>query len=293
MQTRRKGSYNPLFNFHFFFLSFFSHCYSVANRPELTTKEILAKLFVIWQHEKLLPFTTTKTTVALQNPPPTDTEDMKDDDVDEISSQQSQNNRLRMSNFIFNNVISSRFMVTMEARDEKCFEVYGDFLVELIRHKFITMEHVNELSIGLYKHEWNKVCLCKNLDSFGGWMRERVLVDFSTTHFLKNLKFKWEKTFHKDLILFLFNSSSLTQCYRLLLLSFRLHSIKSLSSFSELKAFCPHRTKVQNRICSWNSLLTLRVKWRTYEEFEIYGFFITKINLNCSIKNIFIPPEYD
>lgn len=122
---------------------------------------------MIWQHEKLLPFTTTKTTLQISPSTTTATADMKDDENDEISSQQSQNNRLRMSNFIFNNVISSRFMVTMEARDEKCFEVYGDFLVELIRHKFITMEHVNELSIGLYKHEWNKVCLCKNLDSFG------------------------------------------------------------------------------------------------------------------------------
>lgn len=175
MQTRRRrirrSFFIILYSISIFPSFLFSLCYSVANRPELTTKEILAKLFVIWQHEKLKPFTTTKTTSTLQvSPSDTATADMmmKDDDDDEISSQQSQNNRLRMSNFIFNNVISSRFMVTMETRDEKCFEVYGDFLVELIRHKFITMEHVNELSIGLYKQEWNKVCLCKNLSLFWG-----------------------------------------------------------------------------------------------------------------------------
>lgn len=44
-------------------------------------------------------------------------------------------------------------------RDERSFEVYADFLVELIKEKFITMELVNELSVGLYKHEWNKVCI--------------------------------------------------------------------------------------------------------------------------------------
>lgn len=129
------------------------------------------KLFTIWQHEKLLLFTTTTalqispsntTTIISSNEDMSEKKQTNNEDEDEISSQQSQNNRLRMSNFIFNSVISSRFMVVMEGRDERCFEVYGDFLVELIRHQFITMEHVNELSIGLYQHEWNKVCLCKN-----------------------------------------------------------------------------------------------------------------------------------
>lgn len=135
------------------FPSSFLFCYIVANRPELVTKEILAKLFMIWHHEKLLPFTATKTSAD------------KEDDDNEIS-QQSHNNRLRMSNFIFNNVISSRFMVMLVGRDEKSFQVYADFLVELIKENFITIEIVNELSIGLYKHEWNKVriivfeCVC-------------------------------------------------------------------------------------------------------------------------------------
>lgn len=100
---------------------------------------------MIWHHEKLSPFTATRAAD-------------KEDDDDEIS-QQSHNNRLRMSNFIFNNVISSRFMVMLVGRGERSFEVYADFLVELIKENFITMEIVNELSVGLYKHEWNKVCI--------------------------------------------------------------------------------------------------------------------------------------
>lgn len=135
---------------------FISLLCTVANRSELITKEILVRVFMIWHHEKLLPFTTmttiTTTTTTMESAG--QTADEKDDE-DEISSQ---NNRLRMSNFIFNNVISSRLMVMMVGRDERSFEVYGDFLVELMREKFITIEHVNELSIGLYKHEWNKVC---------------------------------------------------------------------------------------------------------------------------------------
>lgn len=122
---------------------------------------------MIWHHEKLLPFTTA--TKSLQILPPHSTPSStiieKDNDDngngngnnnDKISSQ---NNRLRMSNFIFNNVISSRFMVMMEGKDERSFEVYGDFLVELIRERFVTMEYVNELSIGLYQNEWRKVCI--------------------------------------------------------------------------------------------------------------------------------------
>ena len=92
-----------------------------------------------------MPFTATKTADKVV-------------DDDEISKQ-SHHNRLKMNNFIFNNVISSRFMVMMEGKDEKSFEVYADFLVELVKEKFITMKTVNELSVGLYKHEWNKVCV--------------------------------------------------------------------------------------------------------------------------------------
>lgn len=72
-------------------------------------------------------------------------------------TQNQQSNRLKVNNFIFCNVISSRFILTMQDKDRLSFEVYGNFLIELIKEKFITVEDVNELSIGLYKHEWSKV----------------------------------------------------------------------------------------------------------------------------------------
>jgi hypothetical protein len=130
---------------YLFFLSFFS----VANRPELITKDFLTKLFIVWHHEKLENFTT-----SLQRQ-----ENKKDDeDEEEEDLKSSQNNRLKVNNFIFCNVISSRFILTMQGKDRKNYEAYGNFLIELIKEQFITVDDVNELSVGLYKHEWSKVC---------------------------------------------------------------------------------------------------------------------------------------
>lgn len=135
---------------HFFFFYFqFYFIFSVANRPELITKDFLTKLFIVWQHEKLLNFTT-----SLRQESKKKAEDVEDEEEDIKSSQ---NNRLKVNNFIFCNVISSRFILTMQGKDRKNFEAYGNFLIELIKEKFITVDDVNELSVGLYKHEWSKV----------------------------------------------------------------------------------------------------------------------------------------
>ncbi|XP_070503115.1 protein disks lost [Chironomus tepperi] len=119
----------------------------IANRPELITKEFLTKLFIVWHHEKLLNFTTS---LRQENKK----KDGIEDDDEELKS--TQNNRLKVNNFIFCNVISTRFILTMQGKNRKNFEAYGYFLIELIKEQFITVDDVNELSVGLYKHEWSK-----------------------------------------------------------------------------------------------------------------------------------------
>lgn len=137
-------------SFFFFYFQFYFF-FPVSNRPELITKDFLTKLFIVWQHEKLLNFTT-----SLRQESKKKADNVEDKEEENFKS--SQNNRLKVNNFIFGNVISSRFILTMQGKDRKNFEAYGNFLVELIKEKFITVDDVNELSVGLYKHEWSKVC---------------------------------------------------------------------------------------------------------------------------------------
>lgn len=128
--------------------------FTVANSPELITKELLAKLFIVWQHEKLSNFTSIQ-----RNEDEEDETDYGDDDEEKIHLKTSQqHNRLKVNNFVFCNVISSRFMIMMKGKDRRNFQVYGNFLIELIKAKFITVDDINELSVGLYKYEWSKVC---------------------------------------------------------------------------------------------------------------------------------------
>lgn len=142
---RHKSDFNDpsLIIFSFFVNSF---PIPVANRPELITKDFLSMLFIVWHHEKLSNFTASLRQSKTPN----------QDDEEEVAEQ---SNRLKVNNFIFCNVISSRIILIMQDKDRLSFDVYGQFLAELIREKFITVEDINELSIGLYKHEWSKVCI--------------------------------------------------------------------------------------------------------------------------------------
>lgn len=108
----------------------------IATRPELITKNLLTKVYSTWRHEKLSIHT---------SPAP--------------ESKESELNRKKVDNFIFANVISARFMVMMQRKPRRNFEVYADFIVDLIREKFITTDNVSEQSVRLYKVEWTKESL--------------------------------------------------------------------------------------------------------------------------------------
>ncbi|KAG5675331.1 hypothetical protein PVAND_005241 [Polypedilum vanderplanki] len=127
----------------------------IVNCPELITKDLLTKLFNVWRHEKLLDFTIPDRTKCNNDEDANDNENEKN----HRRYRQQLNKRFKYKTFIFSNVISSRFMLMMTGKDRKNFEVYGNFLIELIKEKFITVEDVNELSVGLYKYEWSKSTL--------------------------------------------------------------------------------------------------------------------------------------
>lgn len=110
--------------------------FSVNNRPDLITQDFLINLSALWHHKKLTAFTTVSETL-----------------------QQLPKNRTKVNDFIFGGVISSRLIVMIQGRGRKIYEAYSDFLVALVKEKFITIEHINEMSVALYKHEWSKVSI--------------------------------------------------------------------------------------------------------------------------------------
>lgn len=109
----------------------------ILNRPELITKELLAKVYTIWRHEKLVEF------ITQENQP----------------EESTRTRRIKIENFIFANVISPRFLLMMQGKHRRHLEVYGEFLVDLVKEKFITADNINDQSIRLYKHDWPKPTL--------------------------------------------------------------------------------------------------------------------------------------
>lgn len=103
----------------------------IVNRVDLITKQLLMKTYTLWRHEKLLPFTSP---------------DLQSDEITQ--------NRIKVDNFVFSNVISARLLLIMQGKSRINFEVLGNFLVELVRENFITADHINEQSVRLYKQEW-------------------------------------------------------------------------------------------------------------------------------------------
>lgn len=122
---------NAFRNIAFYMLQLLFLC--IAHRFELITKDVLSKVFAMWRHEKLSPYTS------------------KDSPCSENISQ----NRRKVDDFVFSAVISSRFLVTMQGKPRENFKAYGDFVVQLVQQGFITTAQINEQSVKLYQHEWS------------------------------------------------------------------------------------------------------------------------------------------
>lgn len=103
----------------------------IVNRPDFVSNELRSEAFRIFRHEKLLPFTSPE--------------------AQEENNQQ----RAKVENYIFSNVVSGRFLLVMQGKPRKNLALYGDFLVDLVREKFITLEHITEQCVKLYQHEWS------------------------------------------------------------------------------------------------------------------------------------------
>lgn len=102
----------------------------IISRCELITNVFLEKLFKLWRLEKLSPY--------ISAPPTTDKAPKR-----------------KVEDFIFSNVISARLIFTMQGKGRRTLEAYGDFIIELVKEKFITIDHINEQSVRLYKTEWS------------------------------------------------------------------------------------------------------------------------------------------
>jgi codanin-1 len=120
---------NAFRNIAFYMLQLVLLC--IVNRVELISSELLAKVFALWRLEKLVPYT--------KKHPQND---------------ENPQNRRKVDDFLFSNVISARFLVTLQGKNRSSFIAYGDFLVLLVRQGFITSEQINEQSVKLYKTDW-------------------------------------------------------------------------------------------------------------------------------------------
>lgn len=101
----------------------------IANRDDLVSKNLLNSIYKLWRNEKITPHTS-------QTSPTHQT-------------------RIKVDNFVFSKVISARLLVMLQGKPRRVFQVYGDFLVDLVREKFISCEQISEQSVQLYKHEWS------------------------------------------------------------------------------------------------------------------------------------------
>lgn len=129
-QTLPSNAYR---NIAFYILQLLLQC--IVARVDLITKEVLKKIYAVWRLEKLSFFTSKE------------------------SQDENYQTRRKVDDFIFSNVISPRFVLTMQGQSRESFVVYGDFLVDLVKENFITFEHINEQSVRLYKHEWSSESL--------------------------------------------------------------------------------------------------------------------------------------
>ena len=133
--TKQTLPQNAYRNIAFYMLQLALQC--IISRSDLITREFLEKLYSLWRIEKL--------TIYTSEP--------------DVPDQTRRTTRRKVEDFIFTNVINARLLVVMQGKCRRTFEAYGDFIIDLVKEKFITIESINEQSVRLYKIEWPKESL--------------------------------------------------------------------------------------------------------------------------------------
>lgn len=120
---------NAFRNIAFYMLQAVLMC--IANRCDLVTEEALKRIFKLWRHEKLAPYTQTCSS----------------------NTNEPVKKSRKVDDFVFSNIISARLILTMQGKPRLNLEKYADFLLQLVSEKFITIERITEQSVRLYKCE--------------------------------------------------------------------------------------------------------------------------------------------
>lgn len=108
-------------NFIYFLLQLITQL--IFNRLECVTQELKTAFFKICKNKKILPFT-------------------------------------RGKDSLFSNLITPRMIVLYQGRTKKSFEVYAEFLIDIVKEKYTDIDQIIENSVQLYRHEWSKESLC-------------------------------------------------------------------------------------------------------------------------------------
>lgn len=98
----------------------------------------------IWKHKHLLKFT-----IEEKEAESTEEYPMNEQERSQIT--------MKITDFVFSNVISCRFLIILQSKSKANFECFAQFIGALINANFMTLENVNEQCVTLYKEEWCKV----------------------------------------------------------------------------------------------------------------------------------------
>lgn len=127
----------------------------ICHRCDLMTKEIQEKFIAIWHHKKFIEFTKATVENELTSSPSNVMENQQQEN--EIEEPEKSKQKILPTNFIFSNIISCRFIHMMEDKSKENFHAYAEFLCQLLKHKFIDIENVNEQVVRLYQEDWKMV----------------------------------------------------------------------------------------------------------------------------------------
>lgn len=127
--------------------------YSVTNRHEAVTDALVQKSIALWKCDKLSAYVITPNDVdsdAISVITATENSDM--------SKEQMSRYKLNPSlNYLFADLLAPVFINPLQLKSKKCWEVFGNFIIQLLKAKLMTISYLNGLCVNFFWHEWPHV----------------------------------------------------------------------------------------------------------------------------------------
>lgn len=132
------------------------HLFTVHNRYEIVSKELINRFISLWTCKQFAPFVVT----SLENENDGETKtDIHSSEADSENDLAIINECRHDGNYLFSMLLTPAAVLAQQHRPRQSFIILADLLTALIKNDLMTISFINKQCVKLLRHEWAQVSI--------------------------------------------------------------------------------------------------------------------------------------